>query len=245
MNRKAFNKMIFEWAEQEPQGYAARLLVDNTPVCDIYAELVATHPFQPILEDIIRTHGILIDCFESGHKLLLCGNGGSFADALHISSELVKCFMHDRQLDEEEREDFENHPFGEELGAGLEHGLPALVLGNNAALASAVLNDSGEARLVFAQECFVYGQRGDVLMGISTSGNSQNVLMAMSVAQTKGILTIALTGKGGGEMKQVADICLLAPGQSTPVVQERHIALYHAICAGVEAHFFPRLRENT
>ena len=173
--------------------------------------------------------GLLIACFEKGGKLLVCGNGGSAADSAHIVGELVKGFMKKRPVDADVSRAAE--------GAPLQMGLPAIDLTAQGAVISAILNDQG-GECVYAQQVMAYGRTGDVLIGISTSGNAQNVLLAMKVARHRGLSTVALTGEGGGALSEVCDLLLNVPQQETYRVQEEHIRLYHRLCARVEAHFF-------
>lgn len=175
---------------------------------------------------------LLIDCFENGGKLLLCGNGGSAADCAHILGELVKGFMKKRPLSEALIRKI-GAPWAEKLQAGL----PAIDLTANNALIAAVSNDqSGD--LPYAQQVMAYARPGDVLIGISTSGNAENVCRAMMTARALGVKTIALTGAGGGKMAALCDILLAVDERETYKVQEKHLPLYHRLCAEVESHFF-------
>ena len=173
----------------------------------------------------------LIRCFARGGKLLVCGNGGSAADSAHIVGELVKGFMKKRPVSGVIRE-----ACG---GAPLQQGLPAIDLTAQGAVISAIINDLG-GECVYAQQVMAYGRPGDVLIGISTSGNAQNVLLAMKAARQLGMTTIAMTGEGGGAMGACCDLLLNAPETETYRVQEEHIRLYHQLCAQVEAHFFKK-----
>ena len=177
-----------------------------------------------------RAVDCLVACFRSGGKLMACGNGGSAADSAHIVGELVKAFLKKRPLPEEWREALGDAP--------LQLGLPALDLTAQGAVISAIINDQG-GECVFAQQVLAYGQPGDVLLGISTSGNAKNVELAMRVARLKGVQTIGLTGLGGGRLRAVSEILIEAPETNTDRVQEEHIKLYHELCARVEAAFFP------
>lgn len=192
------------------------------------------------LPAIEAAHAELCACFENGGKLLTAGNGGSFADALHISGELLKAFEAPRPLLAADREALAPLPCGKTLAAELEYGLPAITLGANGALATAVINDAETPRLFLAQECLALGREEDCLLGLSTSGEAEDVLMAMAVADMKGMTAISLTGPDGGRMAGFADIAIRAPGATTAEVQEWHVKIYHALCAGVEAHFFSK-----
>lgn len=188
---------------------------------------------------LLALHKALVKAFDAGGKLLLCGNGGSHADAIHIAGELCKSFERKRPISPEMADKLRGLPFGQELAEHLEAGLPAITLGLNGALKTAVENDSPLRDLAFAQETCALAKRGDVLLAISTSGNAGNCLMAMSVAKAIGATAASLTGPGGGKMAALADIAIKAPGAGTKVIQEAHIVLYHTFCALIEAHYFP------
>ncbi len=174
----------------------------------------------------------LIASFKAGGKLLLCGNGGSSADCAHILGELVKGFMKRRPL---------SHELVDRMDAAwaseLQGGLPAIDLTANAALISAVANDI-DAKSAYAQQVIAYGQQGDVLIGISTSGNAENVCRALTVAKTLGVTTIGLTGQGGGRMANLCDILLDVDETETYRVQEKHLPLYHRLCRDIEEALF-------
>ena len=170
--------------------------------------------------------------------LFLAGNGGSMADALHISGELLKSYKHPRPLPEGLRQRLAAQVHGDVLARTLEGGLRAVVLGINPALASAVANDSPERDMGFAQELLALARPGDVLLGISTSGRARNVRYAVSVARARGITTIALTGADGGPLAEQVDVTIRAPAHETDRVQEQHIALYHCLCEMLEQEFF-------
>jgi D-sedoheptulose 7-phosphate isomerase len=188
------------------------------------------------LEGLYRA---LVRVFESGGKLLVGGNGGSCADAMHIAGELCKSFEAKRPVPMEMAQSLEGLPFGEELARHLEVGLPIIPLGLGASLRTAVDNDNALRHIAMAQECYALIEPGDLLLAISTSGNATSCLMAMSVARARRAATACLTGPDGGRLAAVADIAVRAPGGSTRVIQESHLALYHTLCAMVEAHFFP------
>ncbi len=201
---------------------------------------------RPDLEDnvesLIRLHSALVKTYDMGGKLLICGNGGSNADAIHIAGELEKSFERLRPVPAEFADKISDLPFGKELAENLEVGLPAIALGVSSALKSAVENDSPLRDIAYAQEAYALLKPEDTLLGISTSGNAQNVLMAMSVAKAAGANVISLTGPKGGKMAEFADIAVKAPGDSTKVIQEAHLVLYHTFCAITEAHYFPKMR---
>jgi D-sedoheptulose 7-phosphate isomerase len=194
------------------------------------------------VDPLLRIHEALVECYDTGGKLLACGNGGSNADAMHIVGELCKSFERKRPLPEGMYEALRPLPFGAELAKNLEVGLSAIALGFNGALKSAVENDNDLRDIAFAQEAFALLKPGDVLLALSTSGNARNCLMAMSVAKAVGATTVSFTGPKGGKMAEVADIAVKAPGDSTKVVQEAHIALYHTMCLLIETHYFTEKR---
>lgn len=173
----------------------------------------------------------LIECFRTGHKLLVCGNGGSASDSAHIVGEFVKGFLKKRPLPED---------WQTEIGTDkLQTGLPAIDLTAQGAVIAAIVNDQ-EGRLMFAQQVIAYAQPGDMLIGISTSGNSENVILAMRAAKVKGATRVALTGKGGGKLANECDLLVESGETETYKVQEEHIRLYHELCIRVEEAFFEK-----
>ncbi len=175
---------------------------------------------------------MMIDSFRRGGKLLLCGNGGSAADCAHITGELVKGFLKKRPLSKELQS-----AIGEPWAGGLQYGLPAIDLTASSALMTAVINDIDGAS-VFAQQVLAYGRAGDVLLGISTSGNAENVCRAMKTARAMGLKTIAMTGESGGRLKALCDLLLNVDETETYRVQEKHLPAYHQLCMAVEQAFF-------
>lgn len=188
---------------------------------------------------IVNVVNMLVSAFSSGNKLLLCGNGGSCADCEHIAGELLKGFLLKRPLKQTMIDDLAQRygEQGKEIGEKLQQGLPAISLGTHAAAISAFANDV-DASLVYAQQVLAYGQAGDILLGISTSGNAQNVSAAMMTAKSLDLRTIALTGRDGGKLTQLADVSLIMPQQETYRIQEDHLAIYHLLCAAVEYELF-------
>ncbi len=189
--------------------------------------------------DIERAKEAIIKAFETGGKLLLCGNGGSCADCEHIVGELMKGFMRKRELPEEKKlEMIKNADFiDREWLCQLQGGLPAISLPSAAALNTAFCNDVNP-ELIYAQQLMGLGKSGDALLCISTSGNSKNVCAAATVGRALGITVIGLTGKSGGRLKEIADICICVPETETYKVQELHLPVYHYICAEAEKYFF-------
>ena len=193
-------------------------------------------------EPLIALHEALIRCYDNGGKVLACGNGGSHADAVHIVGELCKSFERKRPVPADLVIRLQDLPMGKDLARHLEIGLPSIALGCSGALRTAVDNDSPLRNIAYAQETYALGKPGDILIGISTSGNAENCLMAMSIAKAVGMVTVSLTGSGGGKMAQLADIAIKAPGKTTKEIQEAHLVLYHTFCALIEAHYFPEMR---
>lgn len=194
---------------------------------------------SPLLPEIQNALDVLGDAFAGGRRLYTCGNGGSAADADHIVGELVKGFMLPRPLPADQREAL-SRDHGSEARVLTEHlqgGLPAMALTAHPALSTAFANDVNP-ELIFAQQVHVYGNPGDVLLALSTSGNSRNILHALRVARTRGLKTIGLTGRTGGQMKPLCDVCVQVPHDSTPRIQERHLPIYHALCIALEHRFF-------
>ena len=171
---------------------------------------------QPQIEKTVQ---LLNECYLNGGKVLVCGNGGSCADADHIIGELVKGFRLRRPVSS-------SLPFGDRLQGGI----PAINLCAHSALLSAIINDLG-ADVMFAQQVWVYGSKGDVFIGISTSGNAENVLNAAATAKYKGMKTVLLTGAHGGKNTQVFDVLINAPSTVTQEIQDMHSVIYHDICA--------------
>jgi D-sedoheptulose 7-phosphate isomerase len=177
--------------------------------------------------------------FKEGGKLIIAGNGGSMADAQHIAGELIKSFERRRVLSPEQRESFRGLENGRLIAENLQNGFPVWVLGLNAALLSATLNDFQVPHMEFAQEVWVAGSSRDLFLGISTSGRAKNVYNAMIVAKAKKIYTVALTGQSTNPLTETADLSIQAPSMQTSQIQEYHQLIYHAVCRQLEADFFP------
>ena len=204
------------------------------------ALLMERYPvLAPLKGDIYTAYTMLRDCYEAGGKLLLAGNGGSCADAEHIVGELMKGFKLPRKLRPEMCEQLtEADPErGPVLAACLQQGLPAIALSSHQALNTAFMNDV-DGNLMFAQQLGVLGCPGDVFLAISTSGNSKNVYDACVMAKAKGMKIIALSGKTGGRLKNMADLSLIMPSDETYMIQELHLPGYHCLCLMLEEHFF-------
>lgn len=192
-----------------------------------------------VREDVGNLVLAMISCFESGGKLLTCGNGGSCADAEHIVGELMKSFELPRPLRKETGQKLReiSPDRGGYIAGMLQQGLPSYALTAQTALATSICNDI-DPDLVFAQQVLTYGKSGDILLGISTSGNSQNVIDALIAARAIDMVTAGLSGRSGGRMKEHCDICINVPEEHTARIQELHLPVLHTICRLVENHFF-------
>ena len=203
-------------------------------------ELIKRYPIlERVREDIEAVYGILERCYENGGKLLIAGNGGSAADAEHIVGELMKGFVKRRPVTEEMKEALEKaDPVrGKELSEKLQGGLPAIALVDHAALSTAFANDE-DGMLSYAQQVNGYGKPGDVFLGISTSGNAENVMYAAVTAKAKGMQVVGLTGKDGGKLAGIADAAVIVPEMETYKIQELHLPVYHALCLMLEHRFY-------
>ncbi len=190
--------------------------------------------------DVQRTFEILRDCYRRGGKVLICGNGGSAADSEHIVGELMKGYFSRRPVPKTVRDRLvsvfpEN---GQYLADHLQGALPAISLVSQTSLMTAYANDVA-ADMVYAQQVYGYGVEGDVLIGISTSGTSKNVVYALQVGRASGLRTVGLTGRSGGKLLELCDVTICAQAENPPEVQQRHIVIYHALCAMLEEEFFP------
>lgn len=171
-----------------------------------------------LMQQVTDMGHLLIDCYEAGNKILVAGNGGSAADAQHIVAEFVSRFNFDRP------------------------GLPALALTTDTSILTAVGNDYGYEQL-FRRQLEANGVAGDIFLGISTSGNSPNILAALEAAKIKGITSFGFTGESGGKMRALCDHCLCVPSGDTPRIQEAHILIGHTLCAMVELALFEDPRQ--
>ena len=190
-------------------------------------------------EQIEAADKAIIDTYENGGKLMVCGNGGSCADSEHIVGELMKGFLSLRPLDDEYKAELKaaNPELDDEMLGKLQGALPAVALTGHTGLTTAYSNDV-DPSLIFAQQLFGLGNCGDVFIGLTTSGNSGNVVKAAQLAKALGIKVIGLTGAKGGKMKEISDVCICVPETETFKVQELHLPVYHFLCASAEKHFF-------
>ena len=206
----------------------------------ILNDLTDRYPkLQICKDDIKKAYDLLSQCFAGGNKLLVCGNGGSAADAEHIVGELMKGFKCQRKLNDNYKERLKNIDveMGDKLAENLQGTLPAIALDGHIALSTAYMNDC-DPQLCFAQQVNGYGKKGDVLLGISTSGNSKNVVYAAVTAKAKGMMVIGLTGEKNSKMSEMSDVCIRVPETETFKVQELHLPVYHCLCLMLENDFF-------
>jgi D-sedoheptulose 7-phosphate isomerase len=180
-------------------------------------------------EDIIKARDAIIKCYENGGKMLICGNGGSCADSDHIVGELMKGFLLKREIDDPR---LPSH-----ICEKLQAALPAISLPSQSAALTAFMNDV-DPSLVYAQLLYGYARPNDLFLGLSTSGNSQNVVNAATVAKAIGITTVAMTGARESKLSEISDVTIRVPECETFKIQELHLPIYHYLCASVEEHFF-------
>ena len=202
----------------------------------IYKRLLERYPeLNACAGEIYAAGEVLKTAAKGGNKILICGNGGSAADADHITGELLKSFCKKRPIDKELAGKLAQLDCnaGEELAKKLQGGVQAIALTHHTALTTAFGNDVDPA-MVFAQQCHVFGKEGDVFWGISTSGNARNVYFAALVAKAQGLKLIGMTGKNGGKLKTICDVCITVPRLETYEVQELHLPVYHALCLYIE-----------
>ncbi|MBQ7639128.1 MAG: SIS domain-containing protein [Clostridia bacterium] len=206
---------------------------------EIIIELFDRFPELEICRaDINAAFKLLCDCAESGALIMACGNGGSAADCEHIVGELMKGFKLTRPLTRYEKECFSDVEGGEAMAQKLQRGIKAVSLVSQAGLISAFANDV-DASLVFAQQVFAYASNEkDVLIALSTSGNSENVLCAVKTAAAAGIKSVAVTGQTGGKLREYATVTIKLPAIEPYEVQEYTLPVYHALCAALEAQIF-------
>jgi len=202
-------------------------------LCERYPQLL------PLQQTILQAVEQMSVAYREGHTLLVCGNGGSAADSLHITGELMKSFSIRRPINTEiQKALHESCP--QEAGfyiETLEGALPTISLVNEVSLMTAYANDRA-GNLVFAQQVIGYGKKGAILLAISTSGNSENILHAARVAKAMGMSVISLTGEGGGALRKLSDILINVPSMITYQIQELHLPVYHTICLALEHEFF-------
>ena len=202
--------------------------------------LIERYPSLKVCEeDIILAFKMLKGAYTEGRKLLVCGNGGSASDSEHIVGELMKEFKLKRQIYKDQAEAMRkiDPELGSILAEHLQGALPAITLTGHSSLTTAFMNDS-LPELIFAQQVNGYGKTGDIFMGISTSGNSRNVLFAAIAAKAKGLKVIGLTGEKDSRLSALADVCIQVPEIETYRIQELHLPVYHCLCMMLEEYFF-------
>lgn len=202
--------------------------------------LVNRYPvLNSVKDEIVEAYFLLVESYKNEGKLLIAGNGGSAADAEHIAGELMKGFKLPRKLNENFTDKLisENEELGTVLAESLQGALPAIALDGHPALSTAYMNDC-EPLLCFAQQVNGYGKAGDVFLGISTSGNSKNILYAATTAHAKGMKVIGLTGAKDSKLTQMSDVCIKVPQTETYMIQELHLPVYHCLCLMLEDEFF-------
>jgi D-sedoheptulose 7-phosphate isomerase len=194
---------------------------------------------EPLLPELEQAYELLHTCYRGGRQVLICGNGGSAADSEHVVGELMKGYLQARPVPPEVRARLvEADPeAGGYLADHLQGALPTISLVSQTALITAIANDiAGD--MIFAQQVYGYGRRGDVLVAISTSGRSRNVVQAVRVAHALGLPTLGMTGGSGGNLKGLCTVTVCVPPERTADIQERHLAIYHAVCAMLEEALF-------
>lgn len=206
----------------------------------ILEELLERYPeLKEQRNNILAVYKVLEESYANGGQLLVAGNGGSAADSEHIVGELMKAFIKPRKLNN----DFKNklkavdEKLGSVLGDNLQGALPSIAVTGHVGLSTAYLNDCNPL-LSFAQQVNGFGREGDVFLGISTSGNSENILYALVTAKAKGMKTIGLSGRDGGKMREFCDEIIIVPEKETFKIQELHLPVYHALCLMLEERFF-------
>ena len=203
-------------------------------------DLIQRYPkLEVCRKEIANAYIILETAYSNGRKLLVSGNGGSASDSEHIVGELMKEFKLKRKVYQEQAEEMRkiSPELGEVLAENLQGALPAISLTGHSSLTTAFMNDS-EPELIFAQQVNGYGKPGDVYLGISTSGNSKNVLYAAVTAKSKGLMVIGLTGQRENRLMKYADVCIRVPETETYKIQELHLPVYHCLCMMLEDKFF-------
>ncbi len=203
-------------------------------------ELIDRYPkLESIKKDIEVAYELIKNMYKDGGKLLVGGNGGSAADSEHIVGELMKGFCKKRKISTDLAEKLENinEDLGLELGKCLQGALKAIAITGHTGLTTAFANDV-DPNMIFAQQVYGYGDNKDILLCISTSGNSKNLIYAAITAKAKGMKVITLTGKDGGKLKEYSDISIIVPENETFKIQELHLPIYHALCLELEEFFF-------
>lgn len=200
--------------------------------------LIERYPIlEPCKDDILDAYRVMETSYHQKGKLLICGNGGSAADAGHIVGELMKGFIKMRPIPDTLKDSLCEDELGKNMADKLQMGLSSIDLTAHQALTTAFSNDV-DPDLIFAQQVLGYGRENDILLAISTSGNSKNVVNAVYLARKIGLKTIGLTGEKGGRLNDLCDVTIRVPETITSKVQELHLPVYHTLCTMLEEHFF-------
>ena len=203
-------------------------------------QLIERYPFLSVCsQQIVDAYELLKNCYTNKGKLLLAGNGGSASDSNHIVGELMKGFLLKRPLDASQKALFRTISDGQHLANHLQQPLPAITLTEQSSLITAIANDISPD-LIFAQQVYGYGHPGDIFWGLSTSGNSRNIVLAAKTAKICGLKTISITGEKPSMLSDLSDVCIQVPFTSTPQIQEATLPIYHALCSMLEANFFTK-----
>jgi D-sedoheptulose 7-phosphate isomerase len=232
------------WQECRLPGFSSADRREDWPMKqrtqDIHESLIARYPLlEKCRNSILKAHDLLLDAVRSGGTILVCGNGGSAADAAHITGELVNRFQLDRPIPESDQKFLAEHfaVDGKRLSKALRGAIPAVSLVSEMSTVTAVSNDTG-SEFVFAQQVYAYGRAGSVLLAISTSGNSPNCAYAAMTARLRRCAVVALTGEAGGRLGELCDILINVASSVTYEIQEMHLPTYHALCAMLESELF-------
>lgn len=212
----------------------------NDKIYKILEELLERYPeLKEKRDNILAVYKVLEESYANGGQLLVAGNGGSAADSEHIVGELMKAFIKPRKLQNDLKNKLKtvDEKLGTVLADNLQGALPSIAVTGHVGLSTAYLNDCNPL-LSFAQQVNGFGREGDVFLGISTSGNSENILYALVTAKAKGMKTIGLSGRDGGKMKEFCDEIIIVPEKETFKIQELHLPVYHALCLMLEERFF-------
>jgi D-sedoheptulose 7-phosphate isomerase len=213
------------------------------PEAEVLGQLLSRYPvLRPLESDIVAAFELLASTYQDGGKVLVCGNGGSAADAEHVVGELMKTMVTSRRLSALDRQAFQDKvpgALGVYLSEHLEGALPAISLGAHSALTTAIQNDTA-GDMAFAQQVFGYGRPGDLLWAFSTSGRSKNVVLAAATATGIGMRALTFTGEADSPLADLATVAVRVPARSTPEIQELHLPIYHALCEAVEQRLFTR-----
>lgn len=215
------------------------MLTKNTVNSEATMELFSRYPaLNVIKDDILKALSKMLDCYKKGGKILICGNGGSASDSAHIAGELLKDFAKKRPIDDDFKQKLSAiSDSGKETACVLQKGVPCIDLTALTSALTAVGNDA-DFKFGYAQLFYALASKDDILIGLSTSGNSKNVVKAIEVAKALNIATIGFTGANGGKLSELCDVCIKAPETETYKIQEYHLPIYHFLCLEIEKTLF-------